>query len=589
MEWDTVEGAGLLQQFESSIITALVNLRQKQWKDCTAVVSDIRQLIGQLRSDFDSGIGRINAEKSDLIKEIEKRDFLIEGKDLEILGLRHQLRSMLMSKAVCTKCACEIVAPEIQSTKVAQETHKSRKRARFNLSVSASLESSTNPPVAVGATSTYFHRRPSEKRRCIAHSDGHISEDCPDPKSSSKSKVPNLLVAETQCDMGICDSDGSSLTSTLTRGIVNEAVNRSSVESKSPVAIPPLPDSAQGDKVADSIAYCPINMGAFSPPSQAFDASKVIRGAVNHLDLADYEPSIVDPPRSSEPSKQSKARAYSRHSQGKTHQSRRYHKPSCRHYQPQQQKVENRKYQPSPTKVDLISDVTGADLTTFPSISTSGVLADAESHQVNDGVPPKSIMPPPAAPLGAASTASRQNGNKRKCNSTKPPTDVFPSLGGSPTSLGAAKQVGVKKQLENSEELSKMKSPRQPAKAPTSSVTGSPGAPVSENEASKNVKVAVTCRDCEKYYQAAGYSAEEISKRVQESGKHRHPASPPGYDGGNLPSSTPEGFWNLGEITASANVGAENEATKSTADHTDQQGIRRLRRRRPLDFPKPPL
>ncbi|VDD84087.1 unnamed protein product [Mesocestoides corti] len=425
------------------------------------------------------------------------------------------------------------------------------------LSVSASLESSTNPPVAVGATSTYFHRRPSEKRRCIAHSDGHISEDCPDPKSSSKSKVPNLLVAETQCDMGICDSDGSSLTSTLTRGIVNEAVNRSSVESKSPVAIPPLPDSAQGDKVADSIAYCPINMGAFSPPSQAFDASKVIRGAVNHLDLADYEPSIVDPPRSSEPSKQSKARAYSRHSQGKTHQSRRYHKPSCRHYQPQQQKVENRKYQPSPTKVDLISDVTGADLTTFPSISTSGVLADAESHQVNDGVPPKSIMPPPAAPLGGKNTYSLAD--------------------------------GVKKQLENSEELSKMKSPRQPAKAPTSSVTGSPGAPVSENEASKNVKVAVTCRDCEKYYQAAGYSAEEISKRVQESGKHRHPASPPGYDGGNLPSSTPEGFWNLGEITASANVGAENEATKSTADHTDQQGIRRLRRRRPLDFPKPPL
>lgn len=45
MEWDGLEGTGLLQSFESGTIAALVELRQKQWKESTGVVEGAYNLI----------------------------------------------------------------------------------------------------------------------------------------------------------------------------------------------------------------------------------------------------------------------------------------------------------------------------------------------------------------------------------------------------------------------------------------------------------------------------------------------------------------------------------------------------------------
>lgn len=43
------------------------------------------------------------------------------------------------------------------------------------------------------------------------------------------------------------------------------------------------------------------------------------------------------------------------------------------------------------------------------------------------------------------------------------------------------------------------------------------------------------------YYKAAGYSEEELVKRLQDSSKHRHLNA----ESGIARSSTPEGFWDV--------------------------------------------
>ncbi|VDM25616.1 unnamed protein product [Hydatigera taeniaeformis] len=57
MEWDEVETNGLLQPFETSVMSALVELRQRHWKECTNLINN-----------FESGLSRVNAEKADLVK-----------------------------------------------------------------------------------------------------------------------------------------------------------------------------------------------------------------------------------------------------------------------------------------------------------------------------------------------------------------------------------------------------------------------------------------------------------------------------------------------------------------------------------------
>ena len=63
-------------------------------------------------------------------------------------------------------------------------------------------------------------------------------------------------------------------------------------------------ESPRRGRNTDPTSHHPLRIATFSPPSQIFDASRAIREAVNHLDLANYEPSIMVPP-SSEQSKRS--------------------------------------------------------------------------------------------------------------------------------------------------------------------------------------------------------------------------------------------------------------------------------------------
>ncbi|VDM25473.1 unnamed protein product [Hydatigera taeniaeformis] len=148
-------------------------------------------------------------------------------------------------------------------------------------------------------------------------------------------------------------------------------------------------DSQFTDGNTDVVSRRPFGLATFSPPSQIFDASLALRRAVNHLDLANYEPSTIAPL----PSVRSKQSKFKNNAQ-KVHSSRQAHKRTCRHYQPHPKEVDVPKVKPkSIVATDMLSEATGADLT-FPSISTVALATDVPSSAPLA----KSMMPPPPPP-----------------------------------------------------------------------------------------------------------------------------------------------------------------------------------------------
>nr|CDS19262.1 hypothetical protein EgrG_000455800 [Echinococcus granulosus] len=459
MEWDDVETNGLLQPFETSVIAALVELRQKHWKECTNVINNIRKLI------------------------------------------RRQLKSLHMTKTFCKKCYCEVVAPEIQADKIPTELNNPRKRTRFNLSISSSLESSANDLTPPGATSAFLHRQPSEKRLCLATTNGQLAVNLNRSKSKETNEGSNILVAETQDDFS-----------------------------------PPVDDSQHDGKDSDLVSHRPIGLATFSPPSQLFDASLALRRAVNHLDLANYEPSTIAPL----PPIRSKQFKFKNGAQ-KVHSSRRAHKRTCRHYQPQSREVEVPKGRPKPiVATDMLSDATGADLT-FPSISAVALATDVPSC----APPAKSLMlPPPPPPPDAYSTRITRRMSK------KPSVDVLPSVGRSPT-----RERNIETQLNESQDYQ------------SNNDVGDPDVPEPMAATSGVPQVRQTVR----------YSREDIEKCLRGPESHQHSI---GNAAVALPS-TPDGYWSVGNPDAvSPGPGVVQPA--------GELAVRRLRRRRPLEFPKPP-
>ena len=86
------------------------------------------------------------------------------------------------------------------------------------------------------------------------------------------------------------------------------------------------------------------------------------------------------------------------------------------------------------------------------------------------------------------------------------------------------------------------------------------------------------------YYKAAGYSSAEIETRLRESRRHRHVeqnANSAGAKGNAVaPPSTPEGFWSISNLNSQSGQGDTQQPEETL--------VRRLRRRRPLELPKPP-
>lgn len=75
------------------------------------------------------------------------------------------------------------------------------KRIVLQLSPSTSLESSANGLTPLRTASAFLHRRPSEKRFCLATTNGQLAVSLNKPKSKATNEEANVLVAETQNDL----------------------------------------------------------------------------------------------------------------------------------------------------------------------------------------------------------------------------------------------------------------------------------------------------------------------------------------------------------------------------------------------------
>ncbi|KAM7542197.1 hypothetical protein Aperf_G00000012212 [Anoplocephala perfoliata] len=546
MEWDEVETSGVFQQFEAFAISKFSELRQRHWKECTAAITDVRKMIGQLRADFEEGISRVNAEKAEIEKELEKCQGMIEGKNLELLGLRRQLRSYNLSKTVCKKCECEVPEVENKLEKEQAGQNNGRKRTRFNMSLTSSSDPPGPAPEVPQGLDAEIHRKPSEKRLCLATANGHVAIEVSKQNPKANTDAPNVLVPETQQESPANESE------TLTDDIT--PINgQNDLEIKAEdTAEPPI-----RSPMSDPPSRRPFGLLAFSPPSQVYDASAAIRRAVNHLDLANYEPSIIA--ASSQVSKQSRNRSGG----NKTHLARHLHKKTCRHYRspPQREGRTPRRKSGPPLAIDLLSDATGADLT-FPSISTFAEATDPKVPVVRDHE--TALMPPPPLPDGDTVRVTRRTSKQNS-------PDNFPSLGVSPTA-----QKNIETQLvENHQNSPKRTS------AKTSNTMARP------SQSPRRGSNVDQCNDCEEYLRAVGLSPKMIERRMRSTLRHRH-LSPKGRNRssgfGTTTPSSPQDFWSIGNLSSTLpNRKAPQQLTRRPDTGV---ALRRLRRRRPLEMPK---
>ncbi|VDK21483.1 unnamed protein product [Taenia asiatica] len=374
--------------------------------------------------------------------------------------------------------------------------------------------------------------KPSEKRFCLATTNGQLAVDLNKSRSKETNEEPNVLVAETQNDLSPAADESLQSTKTLTNGTAAGISSDQLVDIK-PEYVAVTADSRLNERGNDVVSHCPFGLATFSPPSQMFDASLALRRAVNHLDLANYEPSTIAPLPSARP-KQSRFKNGAQ----RVRSSRQAHKRTCRHYKPQPREADAPKGKPKPiAATDMLSDATGADLT-FPSISTAALATDVPSVPLA-----KSLMPPPPPPATYSTRITRRM-------SKKPSADALPSVGRSPTS---------EKNIENKLDASRDNH--------LNNDVGDSSVPEPMAAASGVTQVR----------QAVRYSREEVEKCSRGPESHRHSTS---NATAALPS-TPDGYWNVGNLEI---VSPEPGAVQPAGE----LAVRRPRRRRPLEFPKPP-
>ncbi|KAA0188465.1 hypothetical protein FBUS_06878 [Fasciolopsis buskii] len=237
--------------FESSVVSSLFNARQMIWTELSTVIS-----------------GR-------------------------------QLQSFYSGRPVCSSCSqpitpiknagkLPIASDDGEKVEFGSRPHshfcgevEARKRDRRNASLSSnSTEQSEKNPLDI--VSLWFGkgfpgRRPSEKRPCVR------------AYASPSNRQPAVMVKDTEATEDTLESNASQSSDQTPTNVP-----------KSPdVTMDDLPDSFIGDhsNVNDTSVAEPegqLGITKLSPPSQSYDASLAIRNAVNHLDLANYDNSMVE-------------------------------------------------------------------------------------------------------------------------------------------------------------------------------------------------------------------------------------------------------------------------------------------------------
>ncbi|KAK4472655.1 hypothetical protein MN116_003887 [Schistosoma mekongi] len=370
---------------EYAFTTSLVNLRRSVSREISASVSKIRRQFRRAQNGFDNEIFRLREQNEALVRTLQQMEEMIEGKEIEIYGLRHQLQSFQTGRGLCSNCSRpSVTAHDSGDSMKARST--AVKDSIFNLTNKrphTTVSSSVSDGISESNLSSRI-QQPIKKRLCVQESgvkSADIENNNTTPNGNPK---PPVITNESQYDSEVSKSESTTLT----------------------------------------ISVFPV--GSLSPPSQIYDASLAIKNAINHNDLADYDATYRDTSMldlSQKINKRDMLRSeHKNHSgpidaesiprgknidqltsengvdQAVCRKSKRIHRPSCRYFRRTTVKESKQGKQ--------TSDDTGDDIS-LP----SGFLESDTS-----AVPPKSIT---------TGTVTDHRHPKTKSH--------FPSIGGSPT------------------------------------------------------------------------------------------------------------------------------------------------------------
>ncbi|CAL8097210.1 unnamed protein product [Calicophoron daubneyi] len=619
-------------ELESSVLSALFNARQMLWTQFSSVISDVKQQFECSNKKSNQEVNRLLNENQSLKETLNQYCEILEGKEMEIHGLRRQVQSFLTGVPLCTSCSRRVELSRLDG--IAKTRHlpanavrvDARKRLRVNTSLSSTQDESTVQDAQVDnrIRRTDRENRPSQKRLCSrAASVGHSGA------------LPAVLVPDTEAiddqagvSQELREEESQDLDSSLEAG---NGEKMKIVPSNQPAGTP------EDSRMAVS---------KLSPPTQSYDASQAIRNAVNHLDLENYENTFLEstsqftqrdelstgllmnlrctskavvrrtvlhqpPSRSQHMVNSLLARRYHIGSSSHRHHHRQ-HKPTCRHFTHQGPKAADHK---KSTKECNNADDTGADLS-LP----SGFL-ESERTEVMD---PRNCAP------------SSKNNIPDSNVSLDPPTETdacLPSVGGSPTydrnvfkrprnPVRHSQLAQVATTCSNEPLATSTQSPasttaahspmpdsphpsartvqnrqiagiipnlESPAnegllgprvmlqKVPSLTAGDSPDVkctgPTERRKSARRQLVGYSCPSCKEYYDGMGLTSPEVASRLQLCSRHRarHGAPP----------STPKGFWNI-DISDSENRLEDPGELNAEGGKLS----RNFRRRRPLNFPE---
>ncbi|KAF7235251.1 hypothetical protein EG68_10722 [Paragonimus skrjabini miyazakii] len=188
-------------EFESSIVSSLFNVRQLVWTELSSVISNIKDQFDRSNKERAGDITRLLDENQSLTEVLNRLQEIVEGKEIEIHGLRRQLQSFYAGRPICSVCTREIKAPtgkcnfetercltdRRSSVRKSCPCHpcinallEARKRVRSDSTFSsipldASVAPGELPKPKPSRWKLTMDSKPSSKRRCIRVSVGAVS------------------------------------------------------------------------------------------------------------------------------------------------------------------------------------------------------------------------------------------------------------------------------------------------------------------------------------------------------------------------------------------------------------------------------
>lgn len=609
------------QGLDMAFTNALTSMRKTIWDVFTTKIAELKDKAAQLRNECSDSFEDLKIENHNLSKKLEVTEHVLQGKELEIYALRHQIRSLLSGRPVCNNCSQEIVVPDVHlqsNLRLIDDRRPTtlsavsvpRKRTLLNASLSSSTITAELSEVAIHLPNT-MHSRPSQKRRCLSDLNAVSGASKPGSQTLSKAKV---LVAETQ-DL---DSEPNSRAARMQpvgpysrAGDDKNADDSNSDNEPSTQSAPTLTNASPAPTNlarADAALREPslrlrMRLASLSPPTQtSFNASEAIRRAVNHQDINDD----ITMPRS-RLLQQTSTVSVSRDGQ---HSRKLIHKPTCRYFSSKKRHQKQQRKQSLSKARKSDSDATGADLTLPTESLAAEVTVDVDTaSDMNAFSATEAHQPPSKKPETDSET--RENG---KVNDY----EDLPSVGGSPSKTGVTnKPILLKSGTDHAQlnadssatayiqpssqnipsdpvaatavvpvfdSLSHLTtSDRETSSTPVNVLKPPPPSPVTTGSSAPQTH---TCMRCFDYYRAVGYSEAEIRKRISRTGHgHNHLK--------DVTPSTPNGFWNLTlssqpnteqALPADDNV-APRVAGEASAGEQERWAKNLRRRRRPLHFP----